>query len=159
MSESAFKFDGSESISEVLRNLDHWAGISRGGPSRRLPTRASDLWDILSALRGPDMQTAGDVKNESTAIIRRFTLPTLTGRAIIAPMATRTIALRLLEDEEYLYASGYFVDQPHHFLSHIRYAASALAMSWLVDEEEAYEEQARREQEAATRINRMGNEE
>lgn len=67
-----------KSVKEVLDALSEW------GRENDLNGQARQLWDILTALRGPDN---GDrvVKEDTTTIIRQLALPGFRDYAIFAP--------------------------------------------------------------------------
>lgn len=44
-----------------------------------------DLWNLLAALRGPDVDPTGDLKSATTAVIRRKMFPKAGGRLQLWP--------------------------------------------------------------------------
>ena len=102
-----------DSISKALRELPQAA--------------AQDIWDILTALRGPDDEDE-EVKQATTAVIRNAALGYLS--------VQRMGAVYNLEDVVRLSGEGRF----GHFASHVRRAAAALDLE--VVEVEAVEEES-----------------
>jgi hypothetical protein len=111
---------------EVLAALDDWGDEKNNTVGGRRAERRA-LWNVLSALRGPDATTDYRLKQDTTTVIRRFALPRLASQvADVAPFedepALRALQKRLSWDlVEHIEMPG-----GDHFLRHIRYAAEVL---------------------------------
>lgn len=102
------------SVTQVLSMLDNWCERTTHEQARR-------LWNILSALRGPDAATI-QLKQQTTSLIRAASLPQAAMRlgmdvAMTAPDIDRLNTLVRIKAPE---------DEPRHFYNHISYAAAAL---------------------------------
>lgn len=97
----------------VLRTLDQIdAVLAAGGPE------AKKLWDILSALRGPDVTTVS--KDRTTSVIRAAAFPlTATKTGAVAADFNRTFEGAIQVGD---------LDVNTHFKGHIREAAKALGL-------------------------------
>lgn len=122
---------------KILRFLNTWAdseGAYRGfTKGHSFPNRGAGfiLWDILTGLRGPDNDDR-DLKDETTAKIRRAVLPNL---AYLA--AAKTARSVTLEEVVGLSKLGLSVASNNdHFLNHTRWAAEAILYLNLLDEED-----------------------
>lgn len=88
-------------------------------------TAARQLWDVLSALRGPDYEIGSD-KNATTAVIRAAAFPkTFSGgeRAIIIPA-------HMAYDEVGNAQTRLQMTESHHFKSHAKKAFKVLGLDW-----------------------------
>lgn len=106
------------------------------------PAEKKKLWDVLSALRGPDEAEirgfyAYDVKEATTTVIRDAVLGGSTSEAGLAVWEYASIDRdfsgakdrRTTIMPEYALPPG--VDKrPHHFLGHARNAFDALGLKW-----------------------------
>jgi hypothetical protein len=96
------------SLKEVLAGLDEWASQDF--------EKGKGLWDVLTALRGPDNPKDYFLKVDTTGVIRREAMPKLT-RLREAVIAGRNNAI----PNDY--------DDSSHFGRHIRNAARALGLN------------------------------
>lgn len=123
---------GTADAKKILRFLNTWAN-SEGAYGGFTKGRGAGfiLWDILTGLRGPDNDDR-DLKDETTAKIRRAVLPNL---AYLA--AAKTARSVTLEEVVGLSKLGLSVaSNNHHFLNHTRWAAEAILCLNLLDEED-----------------------
>lgn len=100
------------------------------------------LWDILTALRGPD-NGRDDVKNATTAIIRAAVFGAEAG----TQLAERAF-VKFQDETEYVEMRTHLtdslekdklVDTQYHFYDHAIQAFRALGLSWLQSNEEVKE--------------------
>jgi hypothetical protein len=88
-------------------------------------TTSRDLWDILSALRGPDNDDVV-LKNDTTAFIRTWAFPR-TAMSMDCPAIFRGVDYLTEKQMQALaYPSEYGLGENDHFLGHIRNAARVL---------------------------------
>lgn len=123
---------GTADAKKILCFLNTWAnseGAYRGSTDGR--GAGFILWDILTGLRGPDNDDR-DLKDETTAKIRRAVLPNL---AYLA--AAKTARSVTLEEVVGLSKLGLSVASNNdHFFNHTRWAAEAILYLNLLDEED-----------------------
>lgn len=123
---------GTADAKKILRFLNTWADSE--GAYRGFTKGRGDgfiLWDILTGLRGPDNDDR-DLKDETTAKIRRAVLPNL---AYLA--AAKTARSVTLEEVVGLSKLGLSVASNNdHFFNHTRWAAEAILCLNLLDEED-----------------------
>src|SRR5574341_140565 len=90
---------GDASPREILEGLAGWFNVDDDEASL---THKQQLWDVLSALRGPDNNDAG-LKSDMTAVIRDLALPGrslsrgIAGLAMTVPGTTAGIRAALAE--------------------------------------------------------------
>lgn len=79
-----------------------------------------DLWDILSAMRGPDNDDV-NLKEQTTCVIRALAFPKITagGQAMIAGKGSKVADINTALSDNILGGAG-------HFMSHIHAAERAL---------------------------------
>lgn len=93
---------------DIIQAIDRWAWVAP-------VLQANDLWDILTALRGPDDdELSNKVKWVTTAVLRAQTLPRLASRA------GALVNDQPLPRKEYMHA----VDG--HFQQHMEHGWTAL---------------------------------
>lgn len=100
---------------EILKAIDNWAADNLGNYESKV------LWDILTALRGPDSGDS-ELKWNTTAIIRAYTLPILaTGNAMVnkEQRINETLSKIMNYDK---------IDAQNHFKNHIRDAIHAIPL-------------------------------
>lgn len=108
---------------DLLRTIDSFLAEGDGA--------ARALWDVLSALRGPDQEGAELLKSQTTAVIRTAALPAsrvqaeraIRGRTSCLPAEFASFETRILPEER---IKEKLPRQAHHFAYHIRYAVVAL---------------------------------
>ena len=103
-----------DAIDEILSGKDSFA--------------ATYMWDVLSALRGPDVDDQG-LKDATTSVIRAAAFPktsilsTMHGGRVGASMAPDTDAKANLR-------AGLATTQINHFMFHANVAFSVLGLKW-----------------------------
>jgi hypothetical protein len=104
---------------EILDAIDGWAAAAdnaRGWDT--WPKEPTKLWDILSAMRGPD-NGDGRLKQATTAVLRGLVLPHLAGgRADVAGGTLESVRKTVH------YEASQRSDL--HFLDHIQFAVNAI---------------------------------
>lgn len=85
---------------------------------------ASDLWDILSALRGPDVAELQGVKGVTTVVVRRTAFPRIAAEENRRGLMVDFHSCGTLTDTR-RWVVGNPSREPH-FTSHIRYALTAI---------------------------------
>ena len=103
-------------VKQALKKIDAMAaGMS--------PLEAARLWDVLSALRGPDVVDLSYTKRASTEQIRRHSLPKLAGKCVaVAPNAKEVGEPWAVEARKRI-PNG-------HFRRHAMDAFRALGLEW-----------------------------
>lgn len=111
----------SERVRELLNTIDN---MLMKQDTYEEAKDSSDLWSVLSALRGPD---SGDdrVKDKTTVLIRRAAFPRTTREGRGTPQAVFT-GVYDFRPEVLMETVNEAVD--HHFESHIAQAALALGI-------------------------------
>lgn len=99
---------------QLIREIDRWSETAE-------LTEVHRLWDILTAMRGPDSDDI-DIKYETTARVRHLAFPALAGRAG-AIVRGGADDMERLEDEV---KSAHFRQESWHFRRHIEMALRAL---------------------------------
>lgn len=100
---------------QVLKEIDAMAAGME-------PLEAKKLWDVLSALRGPDAEL-GYAKRATTEQIRRRSLPKLAGKFVaVAPNAREVKEPWAVEARGEISAG--------HFRQHAYAAFDALGLKW-----------------------------
>lgn len=102
------------SLKEALAALDKWAYCNAQG---------QDLWNVLTALRGPD-SFSGELKNSTTAIIRHHALPISANSSGAIVRNCDSITHEDLCEES---AKSERFNRSH-FVWHVRHAANALGI-------------------------------
>lgn len=129
---------GTADAKKILRFLNTWAnsegayrGFTDGRGAGFINQQYHTLWDILTGLRGPDNDDR-DLKDETTAKIRRAVLPNLA--YLTTAKTARSVTL---EEVVGLSKLGLSVTSNNdHFLNHTRWAAEAILCLNLLDEED-----------------------
>lgn len=96
---------------DILKAIDDWAYEH---PNEH--PEIFRLWDVLTALRGPDFVGDHGLKHQTTAIIRRFSVPSLAQGAL----ATVNYS------DHHIVAYNAVKGMRGHFTDHIKKAITAL---------------------------------
>jgi len=107
-----FKIEQKTTAREILAAIDEWAISNCEGEPQH-------LWNILSALRGPDNESFED-KRTKTAPIRSVVLPNLADKASARVDYVNQNTYKTLGELSKLH------DTQFHFNNHIRYAAQSI---------------------------------
>lgn len=128
--EASFRMN--KSVRDVLRRIDTiFAAGGRATEENHYSQQARtarQLWDVLSALRGPDMNAESGVKDATTCIIRAAALPKTYGKGKTSVCIPASIGY----DSPEGLAKRQGMDWSH-FRRHARKAFDVLGLSW--DEE------------------------
>lgn len=135
---------------ENLKTMNDMIGIIRQfyGDREVRGEEKSKLWNVLSALRGPDETgirdvPAYDVKRMTTSVIREAVLGGAYTRAANAVGCYASVdpdgfnfgnrRVEIMPEWEVKWED---MRRPHHFLTHVRDAFKALGLSWDKDNEQ-----------------------